>query len=392
MTDDPMQAMPRGTTPRQATHRRYAWGALIVALVLAGWGIASRLHSRNALAREAAASAVLIVQVIRPVPAEAADSLVLPANVQAFADAPIYARTNGYLRRRLVDIGSRVKKGQLLAEIDTPEVAQQIVQAEAGLATAAANERLAQSTAARWSAMLVSDSVARQDVDEKLADAAAKHADLAAAQANLNRLRQLGDFRRIVAPFDGVITARGTDVGALVTAGSGPSAGLELFHIQAVEKLRVYVNVPQAYAPFIKVGGRAQLRVAEQSGQGFPARVVSTAESLDQSSRTLLTQLEVDNAQAAIRPGSYGEAAFEFPGGRGSLRIPANCLLFRAEGLSVALVDAGNRLQIRPILLGRDFGKEVEVLSGLSAEDRVVINPPDSALSGAAVQLAAARP
>ncbi len=380
-----------GTLP-EASKRRFAWGALILALVLAVWGIATRLQTRSALAREAESVAVPIVQVVRPASAAAADSLVLPANVQAFADAPIYARTNGYLRRRLVDIGSRVKKGQLLAEIDTPEVAQQIAQAEAGLATAQANERLAQSTAARWSAMLTTDSVARQDVDERLSDAAAKHADLAAAQANLNRLRQLGEFQRIVAPFDGVITARGTDVGALVTAGSGPSAGLELFHIQAVDRLRVYVNVPQAYAPFIKVGGRAQLRVAELTGHDFAASIVSTAESLDQASRTLLTQLEVDNSDAAIRPGSYAEATFAFPGGRGSLRIPANCLLFRAEGLSVAVVDANNRFQIKPIALGRDFGKEVEVLSGIGAEDRVVLNPPDSALSGVVVQVAAARP
>jgi RND family efflux transporter MFP subunit len=234
--------------------------------------------------------------------------------------------------------------------------------------------------------------VAKQDVDEKLADAAAKHADLAAAQANLNRLRQLGDFQRIVAPFDGVITARGTDVGALVTAGSGPSAGLELFHIQAVDRLRVYVNVPQAYAPFIKVGGRAQLRVAELTGHAFAASIVSTAESLEQASRTMLTQLEVDNSDATIRPGSYAEATFEFPGGGGTLRIPANCLLFRAEGLSVAVVDANNRFLIKPVALGRDFGKEVEVLTGIRSEDRVVINPPDSALSGALVQVVAARP
>ena len=385
MSDESVPGTARGTSVR-----RYAWGALILALVLAAWGVATRLQARSALAREAASVAVPLVQVVLPSPAAAADSLVLPANVQAFSDAPIYARTNGYLRRRLVDIGSRVKKGQLLAEIDTPEVAQQIAQAEAGLATAQANERLAQSTASRWSAMLATDSVAKQDVDEKLADAAAKHADLAAAQANLNRLRQLGEFQRIVAPFDGVITARGTDVGALVTAGSGPSAGLELFHIQAVDRLRVYVNVPQAYAPFIKVGGRAQLRVAELTGHAFAASIVSTAESLDQASRTLLTQLEVDNSDASIRPGSYAEATFEFHGG-GSLRIPANCLLFRAEGMSVAVVDANNRFQIKPVALGRDFGKEVEVLTGIIATDRVVINPPDSALSGAVVQVAAPR-
>ena len=258
------------------------------------------------------------------------------------------------------------------------------------LATAQAADQLAQSTATRWSSMLATDSVARQDVDEKLADAAAKRAELAAAQANLNRLRELGQFQRIVAPFDGVITARGTDVGALVTAGSGPSAGAELFHIQELGRLRVYVNTPQAFTPYIKVGGQAQLRIAELPGRGFPARIVATAESIDPASRTLLTQLQVDNADAAIRPGSYGEVQFEAAGAAASLRIPANCLLFRAEGLSVAVVDANGRLSLRPVTLGRDFGKEVEILQGLAPSDRVVLNPPDSAQSGGTVQVAAA--
>lgn len=370
---------------------RAVWLALTVVLVLAGWGIFSRLQTRSALAREAAATAVPLVSVITPTASSQADVLELPANIQAWSDAPIYARTNGYLRRRLVDIGSRVKRGQLLAEIDTPEVTQQIAQAEAQLATAQAADRLAQSTAARWSSMLATDSVAKQDVDEKLADAAARHADLAAAQANLNRLRQLGEFQRIVAPFDGVITARNTDVGALVTAGSGPSAGAELFHIQDVSHLRVYVNTPQAFTPFIHVGGRAQLHIAELPGKAFDARIVSTAESLDAASRTLLTQLEVDNAQASVRPGSYGEVRFEVPGLGANLRIPANCLLFRSEGLSAAVVDAQGKVTVRQLTLGRDFGKEVEVLQGLSATDRVILNPADSLQSGLTVRVAAGR-
>jgi RND family efflux transporter MFP subunit len=270
-------------------------------------------------------------------------------------------------------------------------VTQQIAQAEAQLATAQAADRLAQSTAARWSSMLATDSVSKQDVDEKLADAAARHADLAAAQANLNRLRQLGEFQRIVAPFDGVITARNTDVGALVTAGSGPSAGAELFHIQDVSHLRVYVNTPQAFTPFIHVGGRAQLHIAELPGKAFDARIVSTAESLDAASRTLLTQLEVDNAQASVRPGSYGEVRFEVPGLGANLRIPANCLLFRSEGLSAAVVDAQGKVTVRQLTLGRDFGKEVEVLQGLSATDRVILNPADSLQSGLTVRVAAGR-
>ena len=370
---------------------RGTWLALGAVLVLAGWGVGSRLLTRNALAKEAAAAAVPLVQVVSPTAASQADVLLLPANIQAWADAPIYARTNGYLRRRLVDIGSRVKRGQLLAEIDTPEVTQQIAQAEAQLATAQAADRLAQSTAARWSSMLATDSVSKQDVDEKLADASAKRADLAAAQANLNRLRQLGEFQRIVAPFDGVITARGTDVGALVTAGSGPSAGAELFHIQDLSRLRVYVNTPQAFTPFIKVGGRGQLHIAELAGQSFEARIVSTAESLDAASRTLLTQLEVDNAHADVRPGSYGEVQFEVPGAAAALRIPANCLLFRSEGLSAAVVDAQGKVTVRLLTLGRDFGKEVEVLQGLASHDRVILNPADSVQTGLTVRVAAAR-
>jgi RND family efflux transporter MFP subunit len=373
--------------PVGSMFRRHAGIALVAALILCCWGIYARISARNALSKEAADSAVPIVQVVRPEQTNQGDSLILPANVQAFADAPIYARTSGYLRRRLVDIGAHVKKGELLAEIDTPEVTQQIMQAQAGLATAQANATLAGTTAARWSAMLSTDSVAKQDVDEKLADSAAKTADLNAAQANLNRLRQLGDFQRIVAPFDGVITARGIDVGALVSAGSGPSAGPELFHIAAVDKLRIYVNVPQTFAPSIKVGGHAQLRVAELAGHSYAAEVVSTAESLDQVSRTLLTQLQVDNSQASIRPGSYGEVQFDFPGGGGSLRIPANCLLFRGDGMNAVTVDASSRLQVKPIELGRDFGKVVEVVAGLTAQDRIVVNPPDSAVSGVQVRL-----
>jgi len=374
--------------PVREDGRRWAWLALLVVLALAGWGIFTRLQTRSALAHEARAAALPVVSVMTPQADAATGTLQLPANVQAWADAPIYARASGYLRRWLVDIGAHVKRGQLLAEIDAPEVTQQIAQARAQLATSRAGERLAQSTAARWSAMLSSDAVAKQDVDEKLADAEAKRADLEAAQANLDRLRQLGDYQRIVAPFDGVITARSTDVGALVTAGSGASVGPELFHIQDVSRLRIYVNVPQAFTPAIQVGEKASLHITELPGQAFPARVVSSAGSLDPASRTLLTQLEVDNSNAHIRPGSYGEVEFDLAGARTGLRLPSICLLFRSEGLSVATVDAQGRVTLKPVVLGRDFGKEVEVMQGVAADDRVIINPPDSIQSGMTVQLA----
>jgi RND family efflux transporter MFP subunit len=367
--------------------RTIAWAVLVVAVVLAAWGIFDRLAARESLAKRSADAAISTVLVVSPTSAGKAASLELPANVQAYTDAPIYARTNGYLKRRLVDIGAHVKQGQLLAEIDAPEVDQQIHQAEADLATAEANDALAQSTAQRWKEMLPTDSVAKQDVDEKMGDAAAKHAALASARANLARVRQLGSFERILAPFDGTITARSTDIGALVTAGSGPSAGEELFHIASIDKLRVYVSVPQPYAPFIKNGGRAELRVSEMPGQVFQAKILNTSEAIDERTRTLLTQLEVDNAKSAIRPGSYGEVRFQLPVDQEALRVPVNALLFRSDGMKVASVDANSRLVIKSITVGRDMGREVEVLAGVGIHDRLVLNPPDSAVDGMLVRV-----
>ncbi len=374
--------------PLRTGGRRWGWLALLLVLVVAGWGILTRLQTRSALAGIARDAALPRVNVVLPSADHEGGTLQLPANIEAWADAPIHARANGYLRRWLVDIGDRVRRGQLLAEIEAPEVTQQIAQARAQLAASETAEQLAQSTAARWKSMLATDSVARQDVDEKVADAAAKHSDLAAARANLNRLSQLGDFQRIRAPFDGVITARGTDIGALVTAGSGAGAGQELFRIQDVSRLRVYVNVPQGFAPAIKVGDPAVLRISELPGKMFPVRVASIAGALDPVSRTLLTQLELDNGGARIRPGSYGEVAFDLAAGGGGLRLPANCLLFRSEGLSIARVDDMGKVELRQVTLGRDFGKEVEVVQGLAAGDRVIINPPDSIESGMVVRVA----
>lgn len=368
---------------------RRGWLTLGIVLAVAGWGILTRLQARSALAREARDSALPRVSVVLPGAGHEGGTLQLPANIEAWADAPIHARANGYLRRWLVDIGAPVRRGQLLAEIEAPEVTQQIAQARAQLAAAESADQLAQSTALRWKSMLATDSVAKQDVDEKVADAAAKHSGLAAARANLNRLSQLGDFQRITAPFDGVITARRTDVGALVTAGSGSGAGPELFRIQDVSRLRVYVNVPQAFAPAIKVGDPAVLRIAELPGKAFPARVASMAGALDPASRTLLTQLELDNGNAQVRPGSYGEVAFDLVNDGAGLRLPANCLLFRSEGLSIARVDGAGKVELKRVTLGRDYGKEVEVVQGLAPDDRVIINPPDSIESGMAVRVAA---
>jgi CzcA family heavy metal efflux pump/RND family efflux transporter MFP subunit len=384
--------------PRSALYRRRALrSGLALAAILAAWGIYDRLAARAALGHEADAASVPVVAVAQPKSSGAAEELVLPATVNAFADSPIYARTSGYLRRWLVDIGTRVHRGQLLAEIDTPEVDQQLQQARADLAVAQANARLAHSTAARWQQLLASGSVARQDVDDKVGDAEAKQAAEASARANLQRLEELESFKRIVAPFDGVITARRTDVGALISAGTGASGSAagatgaatagELFHIAAAGHLRVYVNVPQSHAAQMHRGVPADVVLSERPGSHSAATVVSTADAIDPASRTLLVQLELADPASGMLPGAYAEVHFHIAGAAATLRIPSNALLFRGDGLSVVKVTADNRMSVQPVTVGRDFGAEVEVTSGLTAADRVVLSPPESSQSGTPVRV-----
>jgi RND family efflux transporter MFP subunit len=331
------------------------------------------------LVNETEEAAVTTVSTTHPKPTDTTGSeLVLPGTVQANIDAPIYARTSGYLKRWLVDIGTRVKAGQLLAEIDTPEVQQQMSQAEADVATAEANQKIAAVTADRWQSLRKTDSVSRQDADEKSSLADASKAQLDSARANLQRLRDLSGFQRIVAPFDGIITARETDVGRLITAGGG--SGPELFRISDERQLRLYVRVPQSFAPQMGPDTTAQVSFPDRPGMTFTARMDSTANAIDSTTNTLLVQLKVDNAKGELLPGAYADVHFKVaPGSPGlSLQLPANTLLFRSDGIHVATVDASDHVVLKTIIIGRDYGSAIEVVHGLTPQDVVILSPPDS--------------
>jgi RND family efflux transporter MFP subunit len=375
-----------GNDPSLRGVRRFLWILLVVALILAVWGIVSRVVGRNRIGRETAADAIPVVITAKPSASPATDELVLPGNVQAFTEAPIYARTSGYLRTWYTDIGAPVKKGQLLAEIDTPEVDQQLRQSQSDLATAEANARLAESTNVRWKGLLENHAVSPQDADTKAADADAMRATAWSAQANMARLHELESFKRVVAPFDGVVTLRTTDVGALISAGQ--NTGSALFRVADISKLRVYVQVPEQYASQIAPGVEAQLQFTEHPGMNFPAAVVRTARALDPTVRTLQVELQVDNAKNELFPGAYAEVHFKLPGSATTLRVPANALVFRSAGLQVATVEQGHRVKLHTIMQGRDFGRSVEVLSGIAANDVIIVNPPDSVTDGAEVRIA----
>jgi RND family efflux transporter MFP subunit len=356
-----------------------------IALVLAAWGIISRVSSRIALSNETAVAAAPTVATVKPTPATSAESLVLPGSVQAYYEAPIYARTSGYLRAWHTEIGTPVKKGEPLAEIDTPEVDQQLSQAEADLATAQANYQLAKISDKRWQALLASDSVSKQDADQRAGDAAAKKAAVQSAAANVARLRELESFKRVVAPFDGVVTQRNTDIGALINAGQGP--GTALFRVADTRRLRIYVSVPQPYAAAIQPGQSADLILAERPGRRYRAEVAFTAQALDPSSRTLQVELQIDNPRRELFPGAYAEVHFNLVAEVPTLRLPANTVLFRAQGLLVAAVGSDHRVRLKRIAQGRDFGSSIEVLEGLDAADDIVLNPPDSITDGMLVRV-----
>jgi RND family efflux transporter MFP subunit len=369
--------------------RRYSWILLIVALILAVWGEVSRVVARSDLGKQTADAAVLTVITVTPNRTSLGEELVLPGTVQAFIEAPIYARTSGYLKTWLTDIGTQVTKGQLLGEIETPEVDQQLSQAQADLATARANESLSDSTNARWKGLLATESVSKQDADEKAGDAAAKKAAADSAAANVARLHELESFKRVVAPFSGVITARNTDIGALINAGQ--SAGSELFRIADTQKLRIYVQVPEAYAAATNPGLKAELHFAEQPQKSFEATTVRTSNALDPNLRTLQVELELNNEKREVFPGAYAEVHFKLPASAESLRLPANTVLFRSAGLQVATVDNQQHVKLKGIVQGRDFGNTIEVLSGLATDDKVIVNPPDSLTDGVSVRIVSPR-
>jgi len=384
-----MNVEPENRKPASRPAHHY-WIALlagltVVALVISG--ILPRIQARANLRRETQEMAVASVTVIHPTRAPAASEIVLPANVQAFIDAPIYARTNGYLKKWHVDIGSRVKAGQLLAEIDTPEVNQALRQARADLNTAEANLSLSRITTERYNDLLKTDSVSKQDADNAAGDYAAKQAIVHSAEANVKRLEELQSFQRIYAPFTGVITARNTDIGALIDSGASGGTRTELFHIVQPDKLRAYVNVPEAYSQACKPGLTADLTLAEFPGRRFQGKLVRTASAIDTNTRTLLVEIDVDNPTGTLLSGAYAEVHLKLPGANSSLILPVNTLLFRSEGLRVATVPDGQHAELKPVTLGRDFGSEVEVVSGLNGDETVIINPPDSLISGQAVRI-----
>ena len=357
---------------------------VLLALAAAAQGILARRAAYAALERSAAAAAVPRVVVLEAPAGPNGSELVLPGSVEPYTGTVLHARVDGYLKRWLVDIGAHVKAGQLLAEIDTPEIDDQLRQARADLATAQADEKLAHTTAQRWQALVTRGAVARQDADEKAAAAEAQSARRAAAAANVDRLTQMQAFKRVLAPFDAVVTARHVDTGALISAGGG---GTTLFELAQSDRLRVKVRVPQTDSGAIALDQQAQLRFAEHPGQDFPARVVRTADALDPQSRSLLVELELDNADGALLSGGYAEVHFNLPATRRSVRLPINTLLFRAEGLQVASLGPDDTVQLKPVTAGRDFGKEIEILAGIEPGERVIVNPPDDLASGVRVQV-----
>src|SRR5580700_4807565 len=372
--------------PNLGKLKRFALWVLVLALIVAGWGIFTRINARAALKAEAADAAIPVVGIVHPSRSDGTlNELVLPGDLQAFSDAPIYSRTNGYLKRWYADIGKHVKAGELLAEIETPEVDAQYRQAKADLATAQANNHLSQTTAGRFRELRKTGLVAQQDADNAEGDAEAKKAQMDSAQQNLDRLQQLESFNRIVAPFDGVITTRRVDVGSLITQGN--TTAQELFHLSSTSRLRIYVQVPQAYASVIRAGMQASLSTAERPDQLHPAKVISTAEAIDPATRTLLTELQADNPHGELLPGSYSQVHLPLPEAVDRWRVPSNSLLYRGDGLHVATVDAQNRVHLRSVTVGRDFGAEIEILSGIDPQERVIMSPPDSILDGAQVKV-----
>jgi RND family efflux transporter MFP subunit len=357
--------------------------AFVLAVVVV-FGIHSRVAAEARLERVTEQAAIPSVNVIHPQPGRRTPELVLPGNTQAFIDSPIYARTNGYLKRWYVDIGVRVSKGQLLAEIETPELDQQLRQAQAELATAEANLNLSQITATRDQNLLKTNSVSTQERDNAVNAYAANQATVQSNQANVARLEQLQSFEKVYAPFDGIITARDTDVGALIDAGA--NAPKELFHIASISKLRVYVAVPEVYSLAARSGAPADLTLEEYPGETFHGTLVRNSNSIDATSRTLLVEVDVDNAGRRVMPGAYVEVHLRLPESARALVVPANALLFRREGLQVGVVRDG-KAQLIQVTPGHDYGDSMEILSGLQPTDNLILSPSDSLTSGSPVQV-----
>lgn len=379
-----MNSAPANPTPPPPKLARVVVIAVVIIVVLAAVAYWPRWQHRQALAAETRDLSVPTVTVVSPAPGKAATGLPLPAEIKPWIEAPIYARASGYLKRWLVDLGARVEPGQLLAEIETPELNQQLEKSRHDLAYAEAALALAKITAARYADLVKSASVSEQENAEKQADLALKTASVAAARAEVRRLEELQSFNRVTAPFAGTITLRNVDVGDLIAA----TGGKELFRLAQTDKLRVFVRVPQSLSPSIVPGQTAELLIAERPDRVFTAQVVRTAGAISADSRTLLTELEVDNTRGEILAGSFAQVRLTGAPLAKILTVPGNALLFRAEGPQVGVVQPDGKVALRSVKLGRDFGATVEILSGVTGADRVILNPSDSLANGATVRVA----
>jgi len=375
--------MPDGDGPNL---KRTGIIAAVAAIAVVGIGIGTRVHSQAQLATWTHDQSTPTVNVIHTKPSAATTALTLPATLQALQSAPIYARTSGYMRKWFVDIGDNVGRGQLLAVIDAPEVDQQLAAARADLQTARANQQLAATTATRWQSMLGKDAVSKQETDEKVGDLAAKSAVANAARANVSRLQYQQGFTRLTAPFAGVVTTRSTDIGALVTAGSAASA--PLFTVSDVSKIRAFVKVPQAYSAQVRPGMEVQLTLPEYPGRTFNAVMTRSAGAVDTGSGTVLVELLADNSDRALKPGAYSQATFPIGGAGNAVELPASAMIIGKNGTQVAVLDAGGKVRLKTVTIGRDLGDRVQISAGLTPADQVIDNPPDSIQSGDKVQVA----
>jgi RND family efflux transporter MFP subunit len=380
---------PDPIDPRRKLGRGAVVAGVLAALVLGILivvGILTRVHAEAALARTARQDAVISVAVTTPVQGAAAQEITLPANTQAFIDTPIFARTSGYLRKWYADIGTHVHSGQLLAEIDTPELDQQVHQAQSDLATAQSNQQIAQITAERWTKLLAKNAVSKQETDQAMSDFRGRQSALSAAEANVMRLQQLQGFEKIYAPFDGVITARNIDIGSLIQAGDSNSPRAELFHMASTDKLRLFVPVPEVYANQVRNGSRVAVTSDAVPDARFTGTIVRNSDAIDISSRTLNVEVDVVNTEHKLMPGQYAFIHLPIPPSTSSMTLPSGALLFRGEGLRVGVVRDG-RVQLVPIQIGHDYGAKVEIISGLGAQDQVILNPPDSLSEGERVNV-----
>jgi RND family efflux transporter MFP subunit len=358
----------------------------VVLVIIAIFLMFQRKSQYQALAEETEAATIPTVAVVRPTPEPGDENLVLPGTLQAYVESPIYARTNGYLRKWYHDIGTRVSKGELLADIETPEVDQQLSQGHADLSTAQANLHLSEITAERNNELLKTNAISKQEADNSNGDLAAKKAIVQSAEANLRRLQELKSFQRVTAPFSGVITRRNIDIGTLINSGNG-GAAQQLFYLAQTDPIRVFINVPETFAASIRPGIGAYIELTQYPGQKFQGKVVRTSESIDLSTRTLMTEVDVPNKSGQLLPGGYAQVHLQVKATGQRLQVPVNSLLFRSEGLRAVVIDSNQKARLRPLVIGRDYGTTLEVLGGLTAEDWIVMNPPDSLEDGQEVHV-----